>query len=264
MADVGGSVANYLWTAAWPSAERSLYHPFVLGLADSSGRVPIEVFKHYVAQDATFLRAYAESYALVQQKLHPEDVAGREAFEVFIQANQSELELHRGYSESLGIDLDGPEAEPSPATLAYTDFLLAAANDPNTSPAHVLAAMAPCMRLYSFLGMTLACAFPDYLDMSPYSKWVAEYSDPEFQQVAAAVEAQLDIYASAALEDPEHGEQELECLQGYYNEAMELEFNFFDSQQVGDEGLEQSRETVGMMMQNMMSNIIEQQGEELQ
>ena len=43
MADVGGSVANYLWTAAWPSAERSLYHPFVLGLADSSGRVPIEV-----------------------------------------------------------------------------------------------------------------------------------------------------------------------------------------------------------------------------
>ena len=89
-------------------------------------------------------------------------------------------------------------------------------------------------------------------------------ASPRAAQVAAAVEAQLDIYASAALEDPEHGEQELECLQGYYNEAMELEFNFFDSQQVGDEGLEQSRETVGMMMQNMMSNIIEQQGEELQ
>ncbi|CAN0538855.1 unnamed protein product, partial [Scytosiphon promiscuus] len=41
---------------------------------------------------------------------------------------------------------------PLKATSEYVNFLLAVASDPASSVAQVLASMAPCMRLYAFLG----------------------------------------------------------------------------------------------------------------
>jgi thiaminase (transcriptional activator TenA) len=55
---------------------------------------------------------------------------------VFMRGVHTELALHKSYAATWGIELD-PAAgaagvRPSPATLAYTDFLMQVAGDPRT------------------------------------------------------------------------------------------------------------------------------------
>ena len=59
-----------------------------------------------------------------------------------------ELELHAATSQEMGIDLT--QVTPLQATRAYTDFLLA--NAFGGTLGELVAAMAPCMRLYFYLG----------------------------------------------------------------------------------------------------------------
>jgi hypothetical protein len=63
---------------------------------------------------------------------------------------EEELRLHAEYSRTQGLDLT--KVEPLPATERYTGFLAGVASDPASDAADILAAMAPCMRLYAFLG----------------------------------------------------------------------------------------------------------------
>ncbi len=121
-----------------------------------------------------------------------------------------ELKLHAGYAESLGIDLE--HVIPRPATLAYTDFLAATAW--SAEPAEIVAAMTPCMRLYAYLGASLAPAAPE----NPYRDWVETYCSSEFEELAAGLEALLDELA----EDPEP-------VSDAYRYAMRCELEFFDS-----------------------------------
>ena len=46
--------------------------------------------------------------------------------------------------------------KPNPATSLYCNFLLDIASDPTSTISEIMAAMAPCMRLYAFLGRSLA------------------------------------------------------------------------------------------------------------
>lgn len=73
--------------------------------------------------------------------------------------------------------------------------------------------MAPCMRLYAWLGRELE-ANPD----SPYKEWVDTYAEPSFQQLATTLEGLLDRLGG----DPE-------VMAGHYRTAMGLELAFFDS-----------------------------------
>lgn len=78
-----------------------------------------------------------------------------------------------------GVDLSA--ASPTPATLAYTSFVLDIANGPGGVPL-VLAAMAPCMRLYSFVGCRIASDVPASTGpRNPYAEWVKTYSSSDFQ-----------------------------------------------------------------------------------
>ena len=60
--------------------------------------------------------------------------------------------------------------------------------------AEALAAMAPCLRLYAFLGTRLSSAQPPL--RSPYREWAAMYSTPAYLQQPAAQEALLARAAS--------------------------------------------------------------------
>jgi thiaminase len=53
------------------------------------------------------------------------------------------------------------------------------------SVTEILAAMAPCARLYAFLGCTLNAAFP--AAEHAYAKWIRNYSKPDFLVRAAAL-----------------------------------------------------------------------------
>jgi len=187
-------------------AEACLEHPFVRGIADGTLEEPR--FRCYVAQDAYFLEAFARAYALAAGRSPDRD--GLRAFHALVGGVLEELELHRDYAARWGIDL---VPAPLPAASAYVHFLLAAAAlEPS---GHVAAAMAPCMRLYAFLGQRLARVTAA---SSPYREWVETYADPEFEALAKRLEGLLERYGG-----------DRDRIGRLYREAMRLELQFFES-----------------------------------
>ncbi len=200
------SLAEQLWRANADWAQKILAHPFVQGLGD--GSLAVGAFKSYVAQDAYFLDAFARAYAFcLAHGTTREDLFG---FAELIAGVLEELKLHKSYTEKLRVSLDG--VTPLPATQAYVEFLLAAARQGQLG--ETIAGMTPCMRLYAFLGQTLARK-----DVAPaYADWVKTYSDPGFEALAVRLEALLDRHA---VDSP--------VVRANYRRAMELEYGFFDA-----------------------------------
>jgi thiaminase/transcriptional activator TenA len=199
------SLSNQLWSANGDLAAAALAHPFVRGLGD--GSLDREVFAGYVAQDAFFLESFARAYALALAR--STDTPTLIALAGLISGVADELGLHNSYAARWGIDMAG--VEPSPATLAYTDFLLATAATGGLGV--TLSAMTPCMRLYAWLGTSL-----DAEVAGPYAEWVQTYSDPGFESLASQLEGLLDQHAD------DHA-----AVRQAYRRAMTLEVAFFES-----------------------------------
>ncbi len=193
--------AAALWEANLDLVRACLAHPFVQGLA--AGTLDPAHFGAYVAQDAFFLRAFLQAYALALAR-----AADPEEFRPLLDGVLDELRLHAAYAAELGLDLR--RAAPNPACRAYTDFLLHTAW--HRDLAAILAAMTPCMRLYAWLGAQLApgCG-------GPYQRWIDTYSDRGFQDLARRIEALLDRHAADTVEVREH-----------YRYAMQCELEFFE------------------------------------
>jgi thiaminase (transcriptional activator TenA) len=197
--------AAALWRDNADLAEACVRHGFVQGIA--RGDLAREAFVFYVEQDAFFLESFARAYALAFAKAP--DRAVMTAVRTLLEGVFEELELHRGYARQWGARLD---AEPARATLAYTDFLLRVAwSEPL---GRILAAMAPCMRLYAHLGQQL---LPVTADDSPYRGWVETYGHADFEALARRMESLLDVYDDGS-----------EASTRYYRTAMVLERGFFD------------------------------------
>lgn len=203
------NLANTLWEENASLARAVLDHPFTRGIGD--GTLPIESFREYVAQDALYLESFARAYALALA--HSPDRAGMKDFTGLVAGVLEELELHDAYAASWGVDL-AAGVEPAGATLAYTDFLLATAA--LKSVGETCAAMTPCMRLYAFLGQSLAR--DGYDEDNLYAEWIGTYSDPGFETLAAKLEVLLDRYAA---DEP--------AAHVAYRRAMELELAFFEA-----------------------------------
>jgi thiaminase (transcriptional activator TenA) len=200
------ALAHTLWQANADWAERILAHRFVQGLGD--GTLALASFKSYVAQDAYFLEAFARGYAfcLANGTSH-EDL---HEFAELIAGVVEELKLHKAYAGRWQVELTG--VSPIAATQAYVSFLLTNARRGNLGD--TIAAMTPCMRLYAFLGQSLAAK-----SVAPlYAEWVKTYADPAFEALAARLEALLD----------RHGADN-EVVRVNYRRAMELEYGFFDA-----------------------------------
>lgn len=202
------SLAATLWEENAELARAALEHPFVRGLGD--GSLPLSSFQGYVAQDSFFLESFARAYALALA--HSPDREGMADFAGLVAGVMEELGLHESYAGEWGVDLGG--VTPGEATLSYTGFLLSTAA--LKSPGETCAAMAPCMRLYVFLGQSLA--EEGYAEDNPYTHWIETYSDPGFEALAAKLEALLDRYVS----DPA-------AARAAYRRAMELELAFFEA-----------------------------------
>jgi len=192
-----------LWADNADLAQTALTDPFVSRLGD--GSLPQEIFAGYVAQDAFFLESFARAYALALAR--STDTATLLVLADLITGVRDELGLHASYAARWGIDMAG--VEPSSATLAYTDFLLATAATGTLGM--VFAAMTPCMRLYAWLGAAL-----DAEAAGPYAEWVRAYEDPSFEALARRLEDLLDAQAD---DGP--------AVAAVYRRAMRLEVAFF-------------------------------------
>jgi thiaminase/transcriptional activator TenA len=150
-------------------------HPFVTGIAD--GTLPEAAFRYYVRQDYLFLIDYGRLLALGAVRAPRLEWMRR--FATLSQAIlESEMDLHRAYAASWGIDSAELEAErPAPATSGYTDFLLrtAALGD----FAELAAALLPCMWGYAEIGERLGRRpRPDH---ARYAEWIDMYAGDDFQ-----------------------------------------------------------------------------------
>ena len=199
------ALAKLLWQTHQDLAMACLRHPFVQGLGD--GSLDPAKFSYYVGQDSFFLEAFARAYSVAAAK-----APHWEVFQLFHQLADGvleELRLHDNYAQGWGVDLG--QVQPTSATRQYTDFLL------NTAWTHDVAttavAMAPCMRLYAFLGQSLA-ANPS--PRHPYTDWVETYSSDQFEPLAQRLEGFIDDYAT-----------DNELVRQTYRYAMTCELDFF-------------------------------------
>ncbi len=206
------SLAKTLWTENRDLAQITLEHPFVQGLR--LGSLPLQNFQSYIAQDAYFLEAFARAYALALA--HSPDQHGLHEFFDLLAGVQEELRLHAAYAASWDVKLT--HVIPAEATLAYTEFLLSTASLRGVG--ETCAAMTPCMRLYAFLGQSLA-ANPVQGE-NRYREWIQTYASPDFEALATRLEVLLDQYA-----------EDVPTIHVAYRRAMSLELSFFVSQSKG-------------------------------
>jgi thiaminase (transcriptional activator TenA) len=198
-----------LWSDNAEVAAEVLAHPFVRGVGD--GSLPRELFAGYVAQDAFFLESFARAYALALARCT--DTSTLLTLADLLTGVRQELGMHASYAASWGIDM--ADVEPLPATLAYTEFLLAAAATQGSDV--IYAAMTPCMRLYAWLGASL-----DADTAGPYAQWVQTYADPGFEETTRALERLLDEQGA-----------DTPAVRNAYSRAMRLELAFFEANLVG-------------------------------
>ncbi len=146
------TTTEVLWSDVDGVYAAILAHPFVTGLTD--GTLPRESFRHYIAQDAHYLRGYARALAICAARAPTESdtvlFAGHAAGAI-----AAEQDMHAALLGELG----GPDhgdafGEPvGPTTRAYVSYLLATCY--GGSFAEGLGAVLPCYWIYAKVGAEL-------------------------------------------------------------------------------------------------------------
>ena len=205
-----------LWSDVEDIYALILGHPFLSGLAD--GTLARESFRHYIVQDAHYLRGYARALALCAAKAtEPADTA------MFAEhaagAIAAERDLHAALMHELGSSAEQAAREPvAPTTRAYVSYLLAAAY--GGSFAEAVAAVLPCYWIYARVGAELlARSSPDPL----YARWIAMYGGDEFQAVVDSVLALTDRVGAVV------SAAERELMREHFRTTARYEWMFWDA-----------------------------------
>ena len=207
---------DLLWADAEPVYAAILAHPFLTGLAD--GTLPRAAFRHYIVQDAHYLRGYARALALCAAK--STDPADTTMFAAHAGgALAAERDLHASLLGELGATPAEAAAEPvAPTTRAYVSYLLATAY--GGSFADAVAAVLPCYWIYARVGdELLARSSSDPL----YARWIATYGGAEFQAVVDAVLALTDRIGATA------SPVELDRMREHFTTTARYEWMFWDA-----------------------------------
>ena len=167
------SLSQTLHAAAAPTWQKTLTHPFVVGLGD--GSLPLEKFQFYMCQDYVFLIEYSRVLALATAKAPDLDTMGHFSRLLDATLNQ-EMALHRAFAAECGISAETLAAtQAAPTTQAYTNHLVrvAALGD----LAAIVSAVLPCQWGYSEIGQTLARQGKPSAPVF-YGKWIDMYARP--------------------------------------------------------------------------------------
>lgn len=233
--EIADGLGKKFWIKYSKEWTQAMYTPFVVTLA--AGNLKLETFRQYIAQDVHFLRAFKKAYEMAEECADDDDA--KDGIKELRKAVNKELELHKSFSNEWGVDV-ATEIAPIAATVKYTDFLLATASgkvDGVKAPgklatpfektklaAYTIGAMAPCMRLYAFLGKKIQTLVDPNEGIHPYQKWIDNYSSDAFQTAALQTEDLLDKLSVSLT-----GE-ELDIIEKLYLQAMKLEIEFFLAQ----------------------------------
>jgi thiaminase/transcriptional activator TenA len=207
---------DVLWSDVEDIYAAILAHPFLAGLAD--GTLPRESFRHYIVQDAHYLRGYAKALAVCAAKAP--DEGGTVMFaEHAAGAIAAERDLHAALMGEMGSSAEEAALEPvAPTTQAYVSYMLASAL--GGSFAEAVGAVLPCYWIYAKVGdELLARSSPDPL----YARWIAMYGSEEFQ---AVVDSVLDLTDRIG-KDLSDGERTL--MRRHFTTTSRYEWMFWDA-----------------------------------
>lgn len=188
------SYSSRLWQSVDGIMGRIHAHPFLTGLTD--GELSPEAFRHYVIQDALYLRDYARGLALLAAK-SPED----DWTTMFSEHAKIAIVVERALHESFFAAWNLTEGEvyatpPAPNNLLYTSYLLRVAYE---RPFHEgLTAFLPCYWIYWEVGKELEKKGSS----NPlYQQWIDTYSSEEFAEVTRQVIGIVDRVAETLTDE---------------------------------------------------------------
>lgn len=205
-----------LWQKIAPIRQKVETMPFLTELAN--GTLQQDCFQQYMIQDAIYLTQYSRALSCASA-LAPEP----EAMLFFADAAQTALvvekALHHSFFEKFGIDkAQALGAEPSPTCAAYTNFLLATAQQ--ASYPVLIAAILPCFWIYKDAGDRIAAtARAD----NPYQAWIDTYSDADFAEATAKAIAFVDAIASKV------AQPDRDAMTAVFVRSSQYEWMFWDS-----------------------------------
>ncbi|GAA1286692.1 thiaminase II [Pseudonocardia aurantiaca] len=207
---------DVLWSDVEDVYAAILAHPFVSGLTD--GTLPRASFRHYIVQDAHYLRGYAKALAVCAAKAPDEDDTV-----MFAQhaagAIAAERDLHAALMGEMGSSPEEAAVEPvAPTTQAYVSYMMASAL--GGSYAEAVGAVLPCYWIYAKVGEELlARSSPDPL----YARWIAMYGSDDFQSVVDAVLAVTDKIGAGL------SEGERTAMRKHFRTTSKYEWMFWDA-----------------------------------
>jgi len=193
-----------------------LNHRFIVGLTD--GTLSVDCFKHYVVQDALYLREYSKALALLAAKAPRDDWIVTFADHAKI-AIVTERALHDSFFKEWGLREEEVYLTPmSPTNTAYTSYLTSTVLLRSFHEA--LGAMLPCYWIYLEVGKRLEKeGSPNQL----YRRWIATYSSREFESVTKVVLNIMDDVAESL-----NGEEKTSVLKRFRTTSI-FEYLFWDS-----------------------------------
>ncbi|RAL43691.1 hypothetical protein DM860_014192 [Cuscuta australis] len=227
-------IARKCWIKFKKEAAFAIFTPFIVSLA--SGNLKLETFRHCVAQDAHFLKPFAQAFEVAEDCAEDDDA--KIGINELKKVTLNKLKMHDSFAEEWGID-PVKDATLNPATTKCIDFLLATASgkiegakasgklvtpfEKTKLSAYTLGAMTPCMSLYAYIGKELQI-FIDGESNHPYKKWIESYSSDSFQAFALQTEELLDKLSVSLT-----GE-ELDVIEKLYYQGIKREIDFFLAQ----------------------------------
>lgn len=201
------------WAEALPVYNKILTLPFIQQLID--GSLDKEKFLFYIQQDALYLAEYGKVLTAIASRLSkPGHI---ESFIHFAGDSVAvEKALHASFKDLLG---GGNAAEPSPACLLYTSFLL---RQLSIAPLEVVvASVLPCFWIYKEVG--------DYIlanqvkENNPYQSWIDTYGGDGFAESVQTAIAIADELAEACTPSQQ------EAMTKAYVTCSKMEWMFWDS-----------------------------------
>jgi len=205
------SITRKLWEDNYDIALLSLNTKFVQGL--KNGSLPKKVFQEYLSQDYFFLETFAKAYGLAISK--SKDKHSIRKLSELLMGVSEELILHETYAKEWDIDLSNNYIKKT--TKNYTDFLDDTSK--RLSSVEIMFAMAPCMRLYSWIGKSLYKVDFD----NTYKEWIITYSDESFENLANLLENLIETNKES---------YNINQAKYLYKKAMQLELDFFNAYSV--------------------------------
>ncbi|ARM10541.1 MULTISPECIES: thiaminase II [Rhizobium] len=215
--ELTGSFTAPAWDRIAPIMAEIEALPLLTRLSD--GTLPPEIFRHYILQDALYLKHYARCLAIVAAKA-PDNAQVLRFLGSAQKAITVEQGLHASFLTQFGITTaDVTSAEPSPTCFAYTNFLLATAY--HRSYAVALSSILPCFWIYWHVGEAIKSR--PAIEGNAFQAWINTYGDPQFAAGAREVIALTDIAARAA-SPVERAE-----MMDVFVRASQYEWMFWDS-----------------------------------